>query len=64
MTLLVVAVTRDTPEEPSGPPYPLSLEEIDYFQNLGLQEIRRDTFSEKNSRFPQPIIIEYRFKQI
>ncbi|MEO1375255.1 MAG: class I SAM-dependent methyltransferase [Cyanobacteria bacterium J06635_10] len=63
-TLLVVAVTRDTPEEPSGPPYPLSLEEIDYFQNLGLQEIRRDTFSEKNSRFPQRIRIEYRFKQI
>ena len=60
-TLLVVAVTRDTPEEPSGPPYPLSLEEIDYFPKLGLKEIRRDTFSEKNSRFPNRIRIEYRF---
>ncbi|MGD1910951.1 MAG: class I SAM-dependent methyltransferase [Rivularia sp. (in: cyanobacteria)] len=61
-TLLVVAVTRDTPEEPNGPPYPLSLEEIDNFQKLGLQEIRRDAFSEKNSRFPKRIRIEYRFK--
>lgn len=63
-TLLVVAVTRDTPEEPNGPPLPLSLEEIDYFQKLGLQEIRRDTFSEKNSRFPQRIRIEYRFNPL
>ncbi len=60
-TLLVVAVTRDTPEEPSGPPYPLSLEEIDYFANLGLEEIRRNHFLEKNSRFPKRIRIEYLF---
>ncbi len=60
-TLLVVTVTRDTPEEPDGPPYPLSLEEIDYFQKLGLQEINRNSYSEKNSRFPQRLRIEYRF---
>ncbi|MEA5593550.1 class I SAM-dependent methyltransferase [Rivularia sp. UHCC 0363] len=62
-TLLVVTVTRDTPEEPDGPPYPLSLEEIDYFQKLGLQEIRRDAFSEKN-RFPKRLRIEYLFQQV
>ncbi|MGB3654455.1 MAG: methyltransferase domain-containing protein [Rivularia sp. (in: cyanobacteria)] len=61
-TLLVVTVTRDTPEEPDGPPYPLSLEEIDYFLNLGLQEINRNSYSEKNSRFPKRLRIEYRFK--
>jgi hypothetical protein len=59
-TLLVVTVTRDTPEEPSGPPYPLSLEEIDYFLKLGLQEIKRNSYSEKNSRFPKRLRIEYR----
>lgn len=60
-TLLVVTVTRDTPEEPSGPPYPLSLEEVDYFKKLGLQEINRNSYSEKNSRFPQRLRIEYRY---
>ncbi|MGB3758531.1 MAG: class I SAM-dependent methyltransferase [Rivularia sp. (in: cyanobacteria)] len=60
-TLLVVTVTRDTLEEPSGPPYPLSLEEIDYFQQLGLQEINRNSYSEKDSRFPKRLRIEYRF---
>jgi 2-polyprenyl-3-methyl-5-hydroxy-6-metoxy-1,4-benzoquinol methylase len=60
-TLLVVTVTRDTPEEPDGPPYPLSLEEIDYFLKLGLQEINRNSYSEKNSRFPKRLRIEYRF---
>ena len=61
-TLLVVTVTRDTPEEPKGPPYPLSLEEVDYFQKLGLQEINRNSYSEKNSRFPKRLRIEYLFK--
>lgn len=61
-TLLVVTVTRDTPEEPSGPPYPLSLEEVDYFQKLGFQEINRNSYSEKNSRFPKRLRIEYRFQ--
>ncbi|MEO1428506.1 MAG: class I SAM-dependent methyltransferase [Cyanobacteria bacterium J06632_19] len=60
-TLLVVTVTRDTPEEPSGPPYPLSLEEVDYFPKLGLQEIKRNSYSEKNSRFPKRLRIEYRY---
>jgi len=60
--LLVVTVTRDTPEEPSGPPYPLSLEEVDYFQKLGLEEINRNSYSEKNSRFPKRLRIEYRFE--
>lgn len=59
-TLLVVTVTRDTPEEPSGPPYPLSLEEVDYFQKLGLKEISRNSYSEKNSRFAKRLRIEYR----
>ena len=63
-TLLVVTVTRDTPEEPNGPPYPLSLQEVDYFKKLGLQEIKRNSFSEKNSKFPQRLRIEYRFKRI
>ena len=61
-TLLVVTVTRDTPQEPSGAPYPLSLEEVDYFQKLGLQEINRNSYSEKNSRFPKRLRIEYLFK--
>ncbi|NJO27322.1 MAG: methyltransferase domain-containing protein [Richelia sp. SL_2_1] len=61
-TLLVITAIRDTPEEPSGPPYPLSLEEIDYFPKLGLQEIRRDAFTEKNNRLPKRLRIEYSFK--
>ncbi len=60
-TLLVVTVTRDTPEEPNGPPYPLSLQEVDYFLKLGLEEIQRNSYSEKNNRFPQRLRIEYRF---
>lgn len=60
-TLLVVTVTRDTPEEPNGPPYPLSLEEVDYFLKLGLEEIQRNSYSEKNSRFSKRLRIEYRF---
>ncbi len=61
-TLLVVTVTRDTPEEPSGPPYPLSLEEIEYFPKLGLEEISRNSYSEKNNRFPKRLRIEYRLR--
>lgn len=61
-TLLVVTLTRDTSQEPRVPPYPLSLQEVDYFQQLGLQEINRTAYSEKNSSFPKRLRIEHRFK--
>ncbi|MCJ8279484.1 MAG: hypothetical protein MJK14_06005 [Rivularia sp. ALOHA_DT_140] len=60
--LLMVTVTRDSPEEPSGPPYPLSLDEVDYFKSLGLKEIKRDSYVEKNNRFPKRLRVEYGFQ--
>lgn len=46
-TLLVITRFRDTETAPDGPPWPLSESELALFQNLGLQEIRRDTFDEE-----------------
>jgi SAM-dependent methyltransferase len=41
-TLLVLTNYRETEAPPDGPPWPLSDQELAYFQQMGLQEVRRD----------------------
>ena len=48
-TLLVITRYRDTEEEPDGPPWALSESELQQFQDLGLQEVRRDVFVREES---------------
>ncbi|NET35621.1 MAG: class I SAM-dependent methyltransferase [Cyanothece sp. SIO1E1] len=63
-TLLVITYTRETDAEPNGPPWPLTENELAYFQQLGLQEIRCDAFSNQESKFGQRLRVEYRFAEI
>lgn len=55
-TLLVITQIRATEAEPDGPPWPLSLSELGHFQNIGLQEIQRESLGEENSAL---LAIEY-----
>ena len=59
-TLLVITRSRDTDTEPDGPPWPLCDRELAQFQELGLLEIRRDTFYEGNDNAVKQLRIEYR----
>jgi len=58
-TLLVITRCRDSDTEPDGPPWPLSDTELAYFQELGLQEIHRDTVPESEDDPIQRLRIEY-----
>jgi len=58
-TLLVITRFRDTDAAPDGPPWPLSNKELALFQELGLQEIRRDTFCEANHNTVKQLRLEY-----
>ncbi|MGQ4647722.1 methyltransferase domain-containing protein [Lyngbya aestuarii] len=62
-TLLIITRFRDTDAEPDGPPWPLSDQELALFQELGLQEIRRDTFCESNNDTIKQLRLEYYFGQ-
>ena len=60
-TLLIVTRTRSSHDnDPDGPPWPLSDRELDQFQTLGLQEIRRGVFDEGDAI--EKFWIEYRAK--
>ncbi|NES19754.1 MAG: class I SAM-dependent methyltransferase [Symploca sp. SIO3E6] len=58
--LLVITRVRDTEEQPDGPPWALSNQELAQFQELGLQEIRRNRFLEEGNDSIQKFRIEYR----
>ncbi|NEO92813.1 MAG: methyltransferase domain-containing protein [Moorea sp. SIO3G5] len=58
-TLLVITRFRDSDTEPDGPPWPLSDTELAYFEELGLQEIHRDTIPESEDDPIQRLRIEY-----
>lgn len=60
-TLLVITRHRDSDAEPEGPPWPVSDKELAQFQELGLREIRRDTFFEGDGNTVQQLRLEYRF---
>ena len=60
-TLLVITRHRETNTEPEGPPWPLSDGELNQFQELGLREIRRDTFFEGDNKTVKQLRLEYRF---
>ncbi|MBR8826385.1 MAG: class I SAM-dependent methyltransferase [Gomphosphaeria aponina SAG 52.96 = DSM 107014] len=57
--LLVVTRFRDTDTPPDGPPWPLSETELAQFQQLGLQEIKRDTFFEGENNEVKQVRVEY-----
>lgn len=59
-TLLVITRVRDTEDEPSGPPWPLSLSELAHLENLGLQKVENMLFLESQETEVQQMRIVYR----
>ncbi|WP_427158070.1 class I SAM-dependent methyltransferase [Aliinostoc sp. HNIBRCY26] len=59
-TLLVITRVRDTEDEPSGPPWPLSAAELAQLENLGLQKIEEMLFLESQETEVQQMRIVYR----
>ncbi len=57
--LLVITRVRTHNAEPDGPPWPLSDKELAQFQELGLQEIRRDSFGDANNDSVKKLRLEY-----
>ncbi len=55
---------RPSEEPPSGPPWPLTLDELNYFETLGFEATRQQTQRKKDSRFPQRIWVEYQRQPI
>ena len=58
-TLLVITRVRDTEAQPDGPPWALSEKELAQFEELGLQEIRRDSFFEGDNDDIKHFRLEY-----
>jgi 2-polyprenyl-3-methyl-5-hydroxy-6-metoxy-1,4-benzoquinol methylase len=58
-TLLVITRVRALDAEPEGPPWPLSDKELAQFQELGLQEIRRDSFGDTDNDSVKKLRVEY-----
>lgn len=54
--LLVITRLRATETEPDGPPWPLSVSELDHFQAIGLQEIQRESLEQEPNTL---LAIEY-----
>lgn len=59
--LLMVTRYRDTEAAPDGPPWALSEGELNQFQQLGLTEIKRDSFFEADKNITQ-LRLEYQRK--
>lgn len=57
--LLVITRHRNHSSIPEGPPWPLSDEELSQFEELGLKEIRRDSFLEGDEVRIEQLRIEY-----
>ncbi len=57
--LLVITHFRALDAEPDGPPWPLSDQELAQFQELGLQEIHRDSFGDIGNDSVKKLRIEY-----
>ena len=57
--LLVITRVRDPDVEPDGSPWPLSDKELAQFQELGLQEIRHDSFGDADNDSIKKLRIEY-----
>lgn len=60
-TLLVATYLRPTPAPPQGPPWPLTLEELAYFETLGMEVIQQQPHRKRDSAFQNRIFMEYRF---
>lgn len=58
-TLLLITRVRDTEDEPSGPPWPLSGSELKQFDNLGLQQVEKLVFLESEQTNVKQVRIEY-----
>ena len=62
-TLLVATYLRpDNETDPDGPPWPLTVAELTYFEAQGLTVVNQQGFTKRNSRFNQRMQIEYCFK--
>lgn len=60
-TVLVATYTRpDDASEPEGPPWPLSMRELQQFESAGLEVVNQEVFRNKDSRFSDRIQIQYR----
>ncbi|MGB7247297.1 MAG: class I SAM-dependent methyltransferase [Phormidesmis sp.] len=59
-TLLVITYVRESEAVPDGPPWPLSAGELAHFESVGLQEVEKKSFHNKESRFRDRVLIQYR----
>lgn len=59
-TVLIMTYTRPSKSEVEGPPWPLTLEELSYFETVGLTVVSKETFRNKDSRFSDRIQIQYK----
>lgn len=57
--LLLINRVRETEVEPSGPPWPLSEEELKQFESLGLQQAEKIVFLESEQIDVRQVRIEY-----
>lgn len=59
-TVLVATYLRpDDVTDPDGPPWPLSMRELQHFEFVGLSVVTQETFQKKGSRFSDRIHIQY-----
>ncbi|MBE9209741.1 class I SAM-dependent methyltransferase [Nostoc sp. LEGE 06077] len=58
-TLLLINRVRDTEVEPSGPPWPLSEEELKLFESLGLRQVEKIVYQESEQFNVEQVRIEY-----
>ncbi len=61
-TLLVVTRIRETEDTPDSPPWPVSEEELSYFNEYGYEEINRIPYSDPNNPSIKQALIEYQRK--
>ena len=58
-TVLVMTYTRPAGTDIDGPPWPLTLEELNHFETVGLTTVKKEIFRNKDSRFSDRIQVQY-----
>lgn len=61
---LIMTYIRPDNQPCDGPPWSLSLSELSHFETVGLQTEHKETFRNKDSRFPGRIQVQYRAPEL
>ena len=59
-TVLIMTYVRPSGTTIEGPPWPLTLEELNHFETVGLTVVKQEIFRKKGSRFSDRIQIHYK----